>query len=98
MRWQSAQPDYPAEGSYPAGKGIMIQTMVNTVVPMILKHQVDEGGAFCIPVCTDGGQHGRDTGADILTKQNVVTALSIPISPADSQGLQDSGRTRMRTG
>lgn len=78
-------------------KGIMIQTMVNTVVPMMLNIRWMRVVRFASLFAPHGGQHGRDTVADILTKQNKYSAVDSN-KPADSQGLQDSDGRGMRTG
>ena len=79
------------EGCHPAGKGNHDTDNGKYSGAYDIKHQVDQGGAFCIPVRADGGQHGRDAGADVLAEQNKDSAVDSN-QPADSQGLQDSDR------
>ena len=50
---------------------------------------IDKGFLAFREKSADGGQHGRDAGADVLAEQNKDSAVDSN-QPADSQGLQDS--------
>ena len=60
-----------------------------------VEHQVNDGGTFCIPVCSDGCQNRSDTGTDILSEQYIDSAWQ-PDQSTGSQRLKNTYRRRGR--
>src|SRR5699024_9453094 len=58
-----------------------------------IEHQMDHRGTLGVAAGADGGQHGGDTGADVLAKQNEHGSVQTNLT-ADRSGLQNTRRSR----